>query len=67
MASKWISGAVKHPGAAIAAAKAEGLSVHQWAQKHQHDKGTTGNRARLALTFEGMSSKPSMAKKAAGK
>lgn len=65
--ANWIKGAVSHPGAATAAAKAEGLSVHAWAVKHKGDKGTTGNRARLALTFEGMSSKPSMAKKAAGK
>jgi hypothetical protein len=43
---------IKHPGAATAAAKREGLSVHAWAEKHKHDPGTTGKRARLALTFE---------------
>lgn len=50
----FIQGAIKHPGAATAAAKAEGLTVRQWAMKHQHDSGVTGNRARLALTLEGM-------------
>lgn len=54
MAADFIQTAVKHPGAATAAAKAEGLSVHDWAVKHQHDPGTTGRRARLALTLEGM-------------
>lgn len=50
--ANWMQGAVKHPGAATAAAKAEGLSVHAWAIKHQHDPGVVGKRARLALTFE---------------
>lgn len=50
--ANWMQGAVSHPGAATAAAKAEGLSVHAWAIKHQHDPGVTGQRARLALTFE---------------
>lgn len=48
----FMAGAVKHPGAATAAAKAEGLTVHEWAVKHQHDSGVTGQRARLALIFE---------------
>lgn len=52
----FIRSAVKHPGAATAAAKAEGLTVRQWAVKHQHDSGVTGQRARLALTLEGISS-----------
>lgn len=50
--SNWMSSAVSHPGAATAAAKREGLTVHAWAVKHQHDKSVTGRRARLALTFE---------------
>lgn len=54
MAGNFIQGAIKHPGAATVAAKAEGLSVHDWAVKHQHDPGTVGSRARLALTLEGM-------------
>lgn len=51
----FIQGAIKHPGAATAAAKAEGLTVREWAMKHQHDSGVTGQRARLALTLEGIS------------
>lgn len=63
----WMKGAVKHPGAATAAAKAEGLSVPAWAAKHKSDKGVTGQRARLALEFEGMNRpkpKPSVTKAA---
>lgn len=52
--ANWIQGAVKHPGAATAAAKAEGLSVQAWAMKHRNDPGVTGQRARLALNFESM-------------
>lgn len=59
MGSDFIKGAVKHPGAATAAAKAEGLTVRAWAVKHQHDRGVTGKRARLALTLEGISARRS--------
>ena len=66
--ANWIKGAVTHPGASTADAKAEGLTVHEWAVKHQHDPGVTGRRARLALTFEGMSGgRSSIAKAASGK
>jgi hypothetical protein len=68
--TNFIQSAVKHPGAATAAAKAEGLSVHDWAVKHQHDKNVTGQRARLALTLERMhggASKPSLADAAQSK
>jgi hypothetical protein len=54
MAKRWIQSAVKHPGAATRAAKREGLGVQAWARKHRHDKGVTGKRARLALTFKKM-------------
>lgn len=54
MGTNFIRSAISHPGAATAAAKAEGLTVRQWALKHQHDPGTTGKRARLALTLENM-------------
>jgi hypothetical protein len=55
MAAKhWIAGAIKHPGAATAAAKQEGKSVGAWAQEHKGDKGTTGKRARLAITLRKM-------------
>ena len=53
-AKKWIASAVKHPGAATAAAKREGLSVQAWARKHAHDPGVAGKRARLALQFKKM-------------
>ena len=49
---KFIRKAVKHPGAATRKAKAEGLTVPEWARKHRHDKGKTGRQARLALTLE---------------
>jgi hypothetical protein len=49
---KWIQGAVEHPGAATRKAAAEGLTVHEWASRHRHDKGRTGEQARLALTLE---------------
>ena len=55
MAEKWIQHAIKHKGAATAAAKAEGLSVQEWAEKHQGDKGIAGQRARLALTLHHIS------------
>lgn len=51
---KPTSQVVKHPGAATAAAKREGLSVQAWAMKHRNDSGVTGKRARLALTFKKM-------------
>ncbi len=54
MASKWIKGAIKHPGALKAAAKKAGESTHEFAEAHKHDSGKTGNRARLALTLMGM-------------
>lgn len=55
MAKKhWISGAIKHPGALTRQAKAAGESPMQFAEQHRHDKGTTGRRARLAITLRGM-------------
>lgn len=51
MAKHFIKGAVKHPGAFSAQAKRAGQSTRQFALAHQHDSGTTGARARLALTL----------------
>lgn len=34
-----------------AAAQRAGMSTHAFAEKHKHDSGKTGNRARLALAF----------------
>ena len=50
----WIAGAIKHPGAETAAAKRAGMSVQAYASKHQHDSGTSGKRARLAMTLKKM-------------
>jgi hypothetical protein len=53
----WIANAIKHPGAETAAAKKAGMSVQAYAQKHQHDSGKAGKRARLALTLKHMKEK----------
>jgi len=47
----WIAGAIKKPGAETAAAKKAGMSVQAYAQKHAHDAGKAGKRARLAITL----------------
>jgi len=51
---KWIKGAIKNPGSLTAQAKRAGESPMEFAREHQHDSGTTGKRARLALTLQGM-------------
>ncbi len=48
---KWIAGAVKHPGSFTKQAKAAGKGVMQFAHEKMHAEGTTGRRARLALTL----------------
>ena len=50
----WIAGAIKHPGAFSAEAKAAGESTHKYAEEKKDASGTTGKRARLALTLEKM-------------
>ncbi len=40
---------VKRPGAATRKAKAEGLSLSAWEQKHKHDSGRIGREARFPL------------------
>jgi hypothetical protein len=55
MAEKWIQHAIKHKGAATAKATAEGLPVHEWAAKHQHDTDLSGKQARLALALHHIS------------
>lgn len=57
MAKNFIKKAIKHPGAERAAAKRAGMSTHAYMEKHKHDPGTAGKRARLGLTLEGMSKK----------
>jgi len=48
---------VKHPGVFKEAAEHAGKSTHEFAEEHKHSSGKIGNRARLALTFEGMRKK----------
>lgn len=57
MAKKWISAAIKHPGALTRKAKAAGESPMAFAQKHKGDSGTTGRQARLAITLRHMRKK----------
>ena len=54
MAKNFIAKAIKHPGALTRQAKAAGESPMQFAREHKNDKGTTGKRARLALTLRKM-------------
>jgi hypothetical protein len=56
-AQQWIASAIKHPGAETKAAKRAGMTTHEYAEKHKHDKGTAGKRARLALTLSKISKK----------
>lgn len=50
---KWIQGAIRHPGAMTRAAKRAGMSNSEYERKHEHDSGTAGKRARLAMTLGG--------------
>lgn len=54
-ARHFIKSAIKHPGALTASAKAAGMSPMAFAEAHKHDSGTTGRRARLAITLRGLS------------
>jgi len=51
MAKKWMQGAIKKPGSFTAQAKAAGKGVMQYAREQMGAGGTTGKRARLALTL----------------
>lgn len=55
MPKKWISKAIKHPGAEKKAAAKAGMSTHEYMEKHKDDGGTAGKRARLGLTLSKMS------------
>ena len=57
MAKHFIQGAIKHPGAFKKQAQAHGMSTRAYAEAHKGDSGTTGRRARLALTLMGLSKK----------
>ena len=52
--ANFIQGAIKHPGALTRSAKAVGESPMEFAEEHQHDSGTTGRRARFAITLRGL-------------
>lgn len=54
MAKKWIKGAIKHPGAFSAKAKAAGKSTREFAAEKAGASGTLGKQARLAQTLMGM-------------
>jgi len=51
MAKNFIAKAIKHPGALTRKAKAAGETPMEYARQHQHDSGTAGKQARLALTL----------------
>lgn len=53
----FIAKAIKHPGAERRAAAKAGMSTHAYMEKHKHDSGTAGKRARLGLTLSRMSKK----------
>jgi len=53
----WIAGAIKKPGAETAAAKRAGMSTHEYMEKHKHDSGKAGKRARLGLTLSKLNKK----------
>lgn len=55
---KFIDKAIKHPGALTAQAHAAGQSPMSFAADHAHDSGTTGKRARLALTLRRFAKRP---------
>ena len=58
MAAKhFIQGMHLKKGAFTKQAHAAGKSVHEYAEEKKHAGGTTGKRARLALTFEKMAKK----------
>lgn len=48
---KWISGAIRRPGALTRKAKKAGMSPMEFARKHAEATGRTGRQARLALTL----------------
>ena len=60
MATKWIKGAIKHPGALTAQAKAAGKTVAQFcASLPDGASTTTKRRCALAGTLRGMSKRRS--------
>jgi len=54
-ARKWISKAIKRPGAFTRKARAAGMGVQAYARKMRHAAGRTGRQARLAITLKKIS------------
>ena len=52
---RWISKAIKRPGAFTRKARAAGMTVQSYARKMRHAVGRTGKQARLALTLKKIS------------
>ena len=52
--ANWIAGAIKHKGSFKSSAARAGKSTQEYAEEKKHASGTTGKRARLALTLMGM-------------
>lgn len=48
---KWIQSAIRKPGALTRSAERADMSPMEFAREHRGDPGTTGRRARLALTL----------------
>lgn len=48
---RWISRAIKRPGAFTRKAKAAGMTVQAYARKMRGAGGRTGKQARLAITL----------------
>lgn len=46
---RFIQGAIKRPGALTRKADEAGMSTQQYARKHEHDAGRTGEQARFDL------------------
>lgn len=47
----WIAGSIKRKGALTRKAKAAGMTPMEFAEKHRHDKGLTGEQSREAITL----------------
>lgn len=47
-----IKKAIKRPGALTRKAKEAGMSNEEYARKHRHDKGRTGQQARFYFTLK---------------
>ena len=55
--ARWISKAIKRPGAFTRKAKAAGMTVQSYARKMRKAPGRLGKQARLALTLKRISRK----------